>query len=42
MAGHRAPIASSLGLPVTVVVFADNSLNRIELRWPGWPPGPAP
>jgi thiamine pyrophosphate-dependent acetolactate synthase large subunit-like protein len=33
-------IASSLGLPVTVVVFADNSLNRIELRQQsaGYPP----
>ena len=29
-----------MGLPVTVVVFADNSLNRIELRQQlmGYPP----
>ena len=32
MAATEMRIASALGLPVTVVVFADNSLNRIELR----------
>jgi acetolactate synthase-1/2/3 large subunit len=32
MAATEMRIASSLGLPVTVVVFADGSLNRIELR----------
>jgi acetolactate synthase-1/2/3 large subunit len=33
-------IASGLGLPVTVVVFADGSLNQIELRpqLMGYPP----
>ena len=35
MAATEMRIASSLGLPVTVVVFADNSLNRIELRQAG-------
>ena len=40
MAATELRIASSLGLPVTVVVFADNSLNRIELRQQavGYPP----
>ena len=40
MAATEMRIASSLGLPVTVVVFADNSLNRIELRQQsaGYPP----
>jgi acetolactate synthase I/II/III large subunit len=32
MTATEMRIASALGLPVTVVVFADNSLNRIELR----------
>ena len=32
MAATEMRIASTLGLPVTVVVFADGSLNRIELR----------
>jgi acetolactate synthase-1/2/3 large subunit len=40
MAATEMRIASSLGLPVTVVVFADGSLNRIELRQQsvGYPP----
>jgi acetolactate synthase I/II/III large subunit len=40
MAATELRIASSLGLPVTVVVFADGSLNRIELRQQamGYPP----
>ena len=32
MAATEMRIASALGVPVTVVVFADGSLNRIELR----------
>ena len=32
MAATEMRIASALGLPVTVVVFADGSLNRIELK----------
>ena len=41
MAATEMRIASALGLPVTVVVFADNSLNRIELKqmalkYPSW------
>src|SRR5439155_178837 len=32
MAATEMRIASALGVPVTVVVFADNSLYRIELR----------
>src|SRR5207247_10857746 len=40
MAATEMRIASALGLPVTVVVFADNSLNRIALRQElmGYPP----
>ena len=40
MTATEMRIASALGLPVTVVVFADNSLNRIELRQQlmGYPP----
>jgi acetolactate synthase-1/2/3 large subunit len=40
MAATEMRIASALGLPVTVLVFADNSLNRIELRQQlmGYPP----
>jgi len=40
MAATELRIASTLGLPVTVVVFADGSLNRIELRQQmmGYPP----
>jgi acetolactate synthase-1/2/3 large subunit len=40
MAATEMRIASTLGVPVTVVVFADNSLNRIELRQQlmGYPP----
>src|SRR5205807_4625224 len=40
MAATEMRIASALGVPVTVVVFADNSLNRIELRQQlmGYPP----
>ena len=40
MAATEMRIASALGLPVTVVVFADGSLNRIELRQTlmGYPP----
>jgi len=40
MAATELRIASSLGLPVAVVVFADGSLNRIELRQQvmGYPP----
>jgi thiamine pyrophosphate-dependent acetolactate synthase large subunit-like protein len=32
MTATEVGIAAELGLPVTVVVFADGSLNRIELR----------
>ena len=40
MAATEMRIASGLGVPVTVVVFADGSLNRIELRQQlmGYPP----
>jgi acetolactate synthase-1/2/3 large subunit len=40
MAATEMRIAAALGLPVTVVVFADGSLNRIELRQQvmGYPP----
>jgi len=40
MAATEMRIASALGVPVTVVVFADGSLNRIELRQTlmGYPP----
>ena len=40
MTATELPIAAGLGLPVTVVVFADGSLNRIELRQQlmGYPP----
>ena len=40
MAATEMRIASALGAPVTVVVFADGSLNRIELRQQlmGYPP----
>jgi len=40
MAATEMRIASALGLAVAVVVFADNSLNRIELRQQlmGYPP----
>jgi acetolactate synthase I/II/III large subunit len=40
MAATEMRIAAALRLPVTVVVFADNSLNRIELRQQvmGYPP----
>ena len=40
MAATEMRIASTLGVPVTVVVFADGSLNRIELRQQlmGYPP----
>jgi acetolactate synthase I/II/III large subunit len=40
MAATELRIASALGLAVTVVVFADGSLNRIELRQQlmGYPP----
>jgi len=40
MAATELRIASALGAPVTVVVFADGSLNRIELRQQlmGYPP----
>jgi acetolactate synthase I/II/III large subunit len=40
MTATEMRIASALGLPVTVVVFADGSLNRIELRQQlmGYPP----
>ena len=40
MAATEMRIASALGLPVAVVVFADGSLNRIELRQQlmGYPP----
>ena len=40
MTATEMRIASALGLPVTVAVFADNSLNRIELRQQlmGYPP----
>jgi acetolactate synthase I/II/III large subunit len=40
MTATELRIASALGLPITVVVFADGSLNRIELRQQlmGYPP----
>ena len=40
MAATEMRVASALGAPVTVVVFADGSLNRIELRQQlmGYPP----
>ena len=40
MTATEMRIAAALGLPVTVVVFTDNSLNRIELRQQamGYPP----
>ena len=40
MAATEMRIASARGLPVTLVVFADGSLNRIELRQQqmGYPP----
>jgi acetolactate synthase-1/2/3 large subunit len=40
MTATEMRIAAALGLPVTVVVFADASLNRIELRQHamGYPP----
>jgi acetolactate synthase I/II/III large subunit len=40
MTATEMRIAAELGLPVTVVVFADGSLNRIELRQQlmGYPP----
>ncbi len=40
MTATELRIASALGLPVVVVVFADDSLNRIELRQQlmGYPP----
>jgi acetolactate synthase I/II/III large subunit len=40
MTATELRIASALGLPVVVVVFADGSLNRIELRQQlmGYPP----
>ena len=40
MTATEMRVASALGVPVTVVVFADNSLNRIELRQQamGYPP----
>ncbi len=40
MAATEMRIASALGVPITVVVFADGSLNRIELRQQlmGYPP----
>jgi acetolactate synthase-1/2/3 large subunit len=40
MTATEMRIASALGLPITVVVFADGSLNRIELRQQvmGYPP----
>jgi len=40
MTATEMRIAAALGVPVTVVVFADNSLNRIELRQQamGYPP----
>lgn len=40
MAATEMRVASALGAPVTVVVFADGSLNRIELRQRvmGYPP----
>jgi acetolactate synthase-1/2/3 large subunit len=40
MASTEMRIAAALRLPVTVVVFADGSLNRIELRQQmmGYPP----
>jgi Thiamine pyrophosphate enzyme, C-terminal TPP binding domain len=40
MTATEPRVAAELGLPVTVVVFADGSLNRIELRQQlmGYPP----
>ena len=40
MTATELRVAAELGLPVTVVVFADGSLNRIELRQQlmGYPP----
>ena len=40
MTATELRIAAALGLPITVVVFTDNSLNRIELRQQavGYPP----
>jgi acetolactate synthase I/II/III large subunit len=40
MTATEMRIASALGLPITVVVFSDGSLNRIELRQQlmGYPP----
>jgi acetolactate synthase I/II/III large subunit len=40
MTATEMRVAAALGAPVTVVVFADNSLNRIELRQQamGYPP----
>jgi len=40
MAATELRIAAALGAPVTVVVFADGSLNRIELKQQlmGYPP----
>ena len=40
MTATELRLAAELGLPVTVVVFADGSLNRIELRQQlmGYPP----
>jgi acetolactate synthase-1/2/3 large subunit len=40
MTATEMRVAAALGVPVTVVVFADNSLNRIELRQQamGYPP----
>jgi acetolactate synthase-1/2/3 large subunit len=40
MTATELRIAAALGLPVVVVVFTDNSLNRIELRQQamGYPP----
>jgi len=40
MVATEMRIASALGVPITVVVFADGSLNRIELRQQlmGYPP----
>jgi acetolactate synthase-1/2/3 large subunit len=40
MTATEMRIAAALGLPITVVVFTDNSLNRIELRQQamGYPP----
>jgi len=40
MTATEMRIAAALDLPITVVVFTDNSLNRIELRQQlmGYPP----